>query len=643
MWDFGSAARHHELYNPWLGDGRSRAGISTLRGAMSPESGRAEDVAEKIRVELEQRGLLGEPIGVDAIEPAVLFALQAAGHRGRRRPAADAAGARDQDAGRDHAAQHRLHDGRRRLRGALPGDAAGHARERVRRARQQGALRHGLGVRRGRQRDLRRALQPAPARLHRPARCAPATRPTSTSCTASWATARATTARSRSAARRRPLVDAYKRCRYYLDAAIALIRPGVTTGDVVSSSGRRREEFGFPDEEAAFALQFGHGVGLSIWEKPVFSRLVSLDHPEEIEEGMVFALETFWPASRRLVGGADRGAARRHPDGCEVITRFPAEDLLIAGQPYYTPAARYRSSASASRTSTRKSTPMHGRRPRRTARPPATARRGGCRSPTPEPASCSELGDGSAALTEGYPRFSDREMTDRAERLDALLAASGAAHVAVYGANRFGSAVAWLTGWPVTREAVVIHTPGERDLLLVNFYNHVPNARALAPGAEVEWAGGDAIGAAIAALRRRGAAGDRLAVIGPLGHRGFARLNEFRRDRPRSRQGVHAAAPGQVLRGDRMDRTAAILTDAGVAAMRDAAQPGVTDHELAAAVEGAYVKRGATTHIHYFGATPMARPNLCVPAQWPSGRALRAGDVLSSRSAPRGGDTPASC
>ena len=58
MWDFGSAARHHQLYNPWLGDGRSRAGISTLRGAMSPESGRAENVAEKIRVELEQRGLV---------------------------------------------------------------------------------------------------------------------------------------------------------------------------------------------------------------------------------------------------------------------------------------------------------------------------------------------------------------------------------------------------------------------------------------------------------------------------------------------------------------------------------------------------------------------------------------------------------
>ena len=98
----------------------------------------------------------------------------------------------------------------------------------------------------------------------------------------------------------------------------------------------KAQEFGFPDEEAAFALQFGHGIGLSIWEKPIFSRLVSLDHPEEIREGMVFALETFWPASDGWSARPHRGAARRHRDGCEVITRFPAEDLLIAGKPYYT-------------------------------------------------------------------------------------------------------------------------------------------------------------------------------------------------------------------------------------------------------------------------------------------------------------------
>src|SRR5512142_477301 len=79
LWDFGSAARHHQLYAPWLGEGRSRAGISLLRGAMTPEMGRAEDVARKIKIELEQRGLDKEPLGVDSAEVPVLFALQKEG------------------------------------------------------------------------------------------------------------------------------------------------------------------------------------------------------------------------------------------------------------------------------------------------------------------------------------------------------------------------------------------------------------------------------------------------------------------------------------------------------------------------------------------------------------------------------------
>jgi Xaa-Pro aminopeptidase len=134
----------------------------------------------------------------------------------------------------------------------------------------------------------------------------------------------------------RALVDAYKRCRDILDRSIAMIKPGVTTAEVVGACFPKAEEFGFANEEAAFALQYGHGVGLSIWEKPIFSRLVSLEHPEVLEEGMVFALETYWPASDGW------GAARIEEevvvtaDGCEVITKFPAEELLVAGRRYYT-------------------------------------------------------------------------------------------------------------------------------------------------------------------------------------------------------------------------------------------------------------------------------------------------------------------
>ena len=132
-------------------------------------------------------------------------------------------------------------------------------------------------------------------------------------------------------------MDAYKRCRYYLDAAIALVRPGATTADIVQV-WPKAQEFGFPNEEAAFALQFGHGVGLSIWEKPIISRLVSLEHPEEIREGMVFALETFWPASDGWSAARIEEQLVVTADGCEVITRFPAEDLMITGRGGYVTA-----------------------------------------------------------------------------------------------------------------------------------------------------------------------------------------------------------------------------------------------------------------------------------------------------------------
>src|SRR6185295_11663224 len=75
LWDFGSAAKHHRLNCDWLGE-RSRAGIPLMRGAMTPEMGRAEDTARKIRIELEKRGLHKEPVGIDVVELPVLFALQ---------------------------------------------------------------------------------------------------------------------------------------------------------------------------------------------------------------------------------------------------------------------------------------------------------------------------------------------------------------------------------------------------------------------------------------------------------------------------------------------------------------------------------------------------------------------------------------
>src|SRR5205823_814251 len=131
------------------------------------------------------------------------------------------------------------------------------------------------------------------------------------------------------------LVDAYSRCRDYLDAAISLIRPGRTTAEI-AAVWPRAQEFGFANEEAAFALQFGHGIGLAIWEKPVISRLVSLEHSYELKPGMVFALETFWPSKDGWSAARIEEEIVVTETGHEVITRFPAEKLLVPGRHYFT-------------------------------------------------------------------------------------------------------------------------------------------------------------------------------------------------------------------------------------------------------------------------------------------------------------------
>jgi Xaa-Pro aminopeptidase len=335
MWDFGSAARHHQLYNPWLdGEKRSRAGISTMRGAMSPESGRAEDVARKIRVELEQRGLMGEPLGIDAIEPAVLFALQSEGitlvdgqqmlQRARMIKTRDEITLLNTACMMVDGAYEELY------RAIRPGFRENDCVALVNRSlyEQGSEFVEGVNAISGERCSPHphvftdRALRPGdPAYfdiLH------------------SYMGYRTCYYRTFAvASASRSLIDAYKRCRYYLDAAIAMIRPGATTGEV-AALWPPAQEFGFPNEEAAFALQFGHGVGLTIWEKPIFSRLVSLEHPEVIQEGMVFALETFWPASDGWSAARIEEQLVVTKDGCEVITRFPAEDLVIAGKPYFT-------------------------------------------------------------------------------------------------------------------------------------------------------------------------------------------------------------------------------------------------------------------------------------------------------------------
>ena len=172
------------------------------------------------------------------------------------------------------------------------------------------AVRAGLRAGRGDQRRLRRPLQPASARLLRPPAAARATRRSSTSSTRSWATGRATTARSASAARQR---GAARRLQAVPRVARRRDRPRPARASRPTRSprsGRPPQELGFPSEEACFGLQFGHGLGVGLYEAPMISRLHSFDDPVEIEEGMVFALETYCAGDGRPVGGADRGGGR---------------------------------------------------------------------------------------------------------------------------------------------------------------------------------------------------------------------------------------------------------------------------------------------------------------------------------------------
>jgi Xaa-Pro dipeptidase len=232
-------------------------------------------------------------------------------------------------------------------------------------------------------------------------------------------------------------------------------------------------------------------------------------------------------------------------------------------------------------------------------------------------------------VTEPYPRFSDAEMMRRRAALEAVMAEHDVEHVLVYGANRFGSAVGWLTRWPVTREALAVISHGEQDVLFVDFYNHVPNARRIATEADVRPAAPLGIAAAVEELQARGAAGGRVGLIGPLGHRGHARLAA------QASEVVDLDAAYTRLRlvksAEEIDwlRVGCELTDRAVEALQHGARPGLDERELGALVESAYVARGGTTHIHYFAATSMASPEMAVPAQWPSTRRLQSGDALT--------------
>src|SRR5580658_4329503 len=199
-----------------------------------------------------------------------------------------------------------------------------------------------------------------------------------------------------------------------------------------------------------------------------------------------------------------------------------------------------------------------------------------------------------AILEAEYPRFSDAEMARRRVAVEGLLREADLDHLVFCGANRFGSAVQWLTGWPVTTEAVGVLTPGESDAMFVQHVNHAPMARRIAERAEVAWGGGSSIGAAVAVLEKRGARNGRVGVIGPMTFEQHAMLaGKFgaiaNLNRPYARL-------RQVKSAEEIDwmRIGAALTDRGLRGLRDGLRPGLTERELGDLVERAYIALGGT-------------------------------------------------
>jgi Xaa-Pro dipeptidase len=330
VWDFGSAARHHQLYAPWIRPENSRAGMLGLRGAVAPEAGLITRAVAEIQSELAAAGVADMPLGVDIAETPMLLELLRVGIdvRDAQQVMLDARLIKSPDEIALLSTAAAMVDGvyqdiAEALKpGVRENEIVALANKRLYEMGSDDveAINAVSGER----------CNPHPHnfsdRLIRPGDQAyfdiiQSFNGYRTCYYRTFAVGRSTPAQR----------DAYVRAREWIDAAIELVRPGTST-DQIAELWPEAKDFGFQSEMAAFGLQFGHGLGLGLHERPIISRLNSLEHPIELREGMVFALETYCPATDGQSAARIEEEVVVTASGCSLLTLFPAEELFVTNK-----------------------------------------------------------------------------------------------------------------------------------------------------------------------------------------------------------------------------------------------------------------------------------------------------------------------
>jgi len=328
IWDFGSAAKHHRSNCPWLRTENIHAGMIGLRGAVAPDAGLFREAAREIARILRAEGAADMPLGVDVVEPPMVAALEAEGLtvRDAQQVMLDAREVKSIDEIILLNTACAMVDGAYQY-------IAEHLKPGIRENELVADVTHRLFEMGSEHVDNINAVSGERCSPHPHVFSDRLIRPGDQAffdiihTFVGYKTCyyRTFTVGSATDAQR----DAYKQARAWIDASIELMRPGTGT-DQVASVWPKAEEFGFSNEMECFGLQFGHSVGLFLHERPIISRLNSLDHPVEIKEGMVIALETYCPAKDGYSAARIEEEVVVTAEGPRVITRFPSDELFVA-------------------------------------------------------------------------------------------------------------------------------------------------------------------------------------------------------------------------------------------------------------------------------------------------------------------------